>query len=186
MTAGIALPLQSCLIAIIPAAIFPIIIGIKREETLLGPFSKSFVCSTSKVPIPPIPVPNITPNFSGSTFPSIPLSSTACAAAATASCAYLSVLNISFTSRYSFGSKPFTSAASFALKPSVSKKVIGAIPFFPFLRLFHVSLTLFPTGVTAPKPVTTTRLHSDISFSSRLSFTCTPSCTVNCKISSYS
>jgi 3-oxoacyl-[acyl-carrier-protein] synthase II len=43
VTAGMALPLQSCLIAIIPAAIFPIIIGIKSDETLLGPFSSSFV-----------------------------------------------------------------------------------------------------------------------------------------------
>ena len=99
VTAGMALPLQSCLIAIIPAAIFPIIIGIKSDETLLGPFSSSFVCSVSNVPIPPIPVPNITANLSGSTFPSIPLSATACAAAATASWAYLSVLSISFTSR---------------------------------------------------------------------------------------
>lgn len=87
VTAGIAEPRQSWRIAIIPDAIFAIIIGINKGETLRGPFSISLPYSVSNVFIPPIPVPNITEKRSGATVPSMPLSSTACCAAATANCA---------------------------------------------------------------------------------------------------
>ena len=144
--------------------------GTKRGDTLLGPFSMIFVCSDSKVEMPPIPVPKITLNLSGSTLPFMPLSFTACSAAPSASCVYLSVRSISLTSRYSAGSKPFTSAASFAFKLSVLKNVTGAIPFFPFLSASHVSFVLFPTGVIAPSPVTTTLLKFSFMFLSLFLF----------------
>ncbi len=64
-----------------------IIIGMNKGETLRGPFSISLPYSVSNVFIPPMPVPNITEKRSGATVPSMPLSSTACCAAATANCA---------------------------------------------------------------------------------------------------
>ena len=158
VTAGIAGPRQSWRIAIRPDAIFPIIIGTNSGETRRGPFSISLVCSVSNVPIPPIPVPKSTAKRSGSTVPFTPLSSTACCDAATANWAKRSVRSTSFTSRYSFGSKPLTSAPSFALKLSVLKCVMGAMPFLPLFIFCQVSAVLFPNGVTAPIPVTTTRL----------------------------
>ena len=99
VTAGITVPRQSCLMAIMPEAMLPIIMGMKSGDTRLGPFSISFLCSVSKVLMPPMPVPKMTEKRSGSTLPFTPLSATACAAAATASCSYLSVRRISLTSR---------------------------------------------------------------------------------------
>ncbi len=84
VTAGIAGPRQSWRMAIIPAAMLPSSIGMKRGDTRRGPFSISLVCSASKVLMPPMPEPKMTARRSGSTVPSMPLSSTACCAAATA------------------------------------------------------------------------------------------------------
>ena len=42
----------------------------------------------------------------------------------------------------------------------VSKLVIGAAPLTPLSRLFHISSGVLPTGVTAPRPVTTTLFNS--------------------------
>jgi hypothetical protein len=53
-------------------------------------------------------------------------------------------------------SKPFTSAANFVLCVLASNDVIGAAPDFPASNALHVSFTLFPTGLTQPKPVITT------------------------------
>ncbi len=49
-----------------------------------------------------------------------------------------------------------TSAASFALKSEASNLVMGPIPCRPAARLSHMDAISFPTGVTAPSPVTTT------------------------------
>ena len=87
VTAGITDALQSWRIAIRPAAILLIIMGTSSGETRRGPFSSIFVCSFSKVLMPPIPVPKTTAKRSGATVPSTPLSSAACFAAATANCA---------------------------------------------------------------------------------------------------
>jgi hypothetical protein len=45
-------------------------------------------------------------------------------------------------------------------KGAASKEVIRVIPLRPSTRLVHMAGTSFPTGVTAPRPVTTTRLIS--------------------------
>ena len=74
---GMALPRQLWRMAISPAAILAIIIGIKREETRRGPLSSSLVCSLSKVSMPPMPVPKETASRSGSMLPSMPLSAAA-------------------------------------------------------------------------------------------------------------
>ena len=41
-----------------PEAMFAIIMGTNRGETRLGPFSMSFFCSVTKVPMPPMPITN--------------------------------------------------------------------------------------------------------------------------------
>ena len=63
----------------------------------------------------------------------------------------------------SFATKSFSSAASVALYPVVSKRVIGPIPTFPSFTPFQKLSTSFPIGVTAPSPVTTTRLFINLS-----------------------
>ena len=47
-----------------------------------------------------------------------------------------------------------------ALNFDASKWVIGAAPLTPFLIFSQVSATVLPTGVRAPKPVTTTLFNS--------------------------
>ena len=42
--------------------------------------------------------------------------------------------------------------------------VSGAAPLIPLIRLFHISSGVLPTGVTAPRPVTTTLFNSIIQF----------------------
>ena len=88
----------------------------------------------------------------------IPASSNASLEAATANWEKRSILLAVFGSMHAFGSKSFTSAASFALYSVVSNAVIGAIPTFFSFKPFQKDSTSFPIGVTAPKPVTTTLL----------------------------
>ena len=77
LTDGSAGPLQPYLIAMVPAAILGIIIGMKYGDTYLGPLVSSFSKTSSNVPMPPIPDPKYTPALSGSKLPSIPESVTA-------------------------------------------------------------------------------------------------------------
>src|ERR1043165_2731606 len=58
---------------------------------------------------------------------------------------------------YRRGSNPFTSHANFTSWLDASNFVIGAAPARPASRALQVSCTVFPTGVTSPRPVTTTR-----------------------------
>ena len=58
------------------------------------------------------------------------------------------------------GMRFFTSQANLLLKLVVSKCVMGAAPLLPANRLAHVSSGVLPTGVTAPRPVTTTLFNS--------------------------
>ena len=57
-------------------------------------------------------------------------------------------------------SRFLTSQANLVLNSVVSKSVIGAAPLTPSNRFFHISSGLLPTGVTAPRPVTTTLFNS--------------------------
>src|SRR5512133_92574 len=63
----------------------------------------------------------------------------------------------SFRSRYTSGSKPFTSQAKCTGKVVESNLVIGAPPDTPAVIARQVAATSLPTGVIAPIPVTTTR-----------------------------
>ena len=89
-------PCALYLMAAMPDAIFVIIIGTKKGETLPGPFSIIFRCSSISVLTPPMPEPMYTPNRSGATLSAVnPLSSYACVAAAIAYCVNRSVLRTS-------------------------------------------------------------------------------------------
>jgi len=73
--------------AIMPLAIFEIIMGMVNGDTRLGPFSNKVTCSRSKVAKPPIPLPTITPKRRLSiAATSTPASAIAILAAATANC----------------------------------------------------------------------------------------------------
>src|SRR5690349_6724817 len=58
---------------------------------------------------------------------------------------------------YNRGSNPFTSHAKRTSCFVASNLVMGAAPDRPASRAAQVSDTVFPTGVTSPRPVTTTR-----------------------------
>ena len=90
----------------------------------------------------------------------IPASSNASFAAATAYCEKGSILFAALKSMRSFATKSFTSAAICTLNSEASNFVIGPIPTLPSLIPVQNSSTVFPIGVTAPRPVTTTLLFS--------------------------
>jgi len=69
-----------------------------------------------------------------------------------------SILRISLGSMNSSGRNPFTSAANRVGKAEASKRVMGPTPDRPARTASQVGLTPMPRGVTAPRPVTTTRL----------------------------
>src|ERR1043165_8412893 len=58
---------------------------------------------------------------------------------------------------YCEGSNPFTRRGNFTSWLDASNLVMGAAPDRPASRAAQVSSTVFPTGVTSPRPVTTTR-----------------------------
>ena len=116
VTILIFLPFNPSWIATFPAAMFEISIGIIKGDTRFGPLSSSFLYSRSIHWRLPIPQPTLTPTINGSSFSrSSSLSSSACLDAATANCAKRSIRRADLGSICSFGSKSFTSAASFAL-----------------------------------------------------------------------
>ena len=146
-----------------PAAIFAIIVGTKSGETHLGPSLRSFSVSRICVVKPPMPEPTYTPYLNGSMFPPSAESSpdwrTACHAAATPKRVNLSCFLAKAGSiPYSSGLKSLTSPAIFTGISSVGKEVIISIPQTPARRFCQKAFTSFPIGVTAPSPVTTTRL----------------------------
>ena len=65
----------------------------------------------------------------------------------------------------SFATKSFTSAAICTLNSDASNFVIGPMPTLPSLIPAQNSSTVFPIGVTAPSPVTTTLLFISINLS---------------------
>ena len=67
------------------------------------------------------------------------------------------ILRASFFSTHLSGSKSLTSAANFTENFSGSNFWMKSTPLWPRNRASQVSLTVCPTGVTRPRPVTTTR-----------------------------
>ena len=152
-------------IAIFPAGILAIDIGINIGETLLCPFC-IFISHWFWIVVnPPIPELTNTPTFSKSVFSFVILLSKKASLAATiANWELLSNLFACFGSKCSNGLKFLTSAASLVLYVLASINVILSIPHFLFSIPFHVSSTLFPIGVIAPNPVITTLFSIAFSF----------------------
>src|SRR4051812_14932676 len=122
-----------------------------------GPRSRS-VSACSTIPIkPPIAEPKTIPTRCGSN-PFRPESASASLAAPSASTTFRSSRRNSFGFASPAGSKSFTSAATRTGSPPASKARIQSIPLRPSTAARQVSGAVFPTGVTAPSPVTTTRL----------------------------
>ena len=147
--------------AICPAAIFAITIGIKNGLILEGPFSKSFLYWSCKVCIPPIPLPTKTPARSRFIVSRLSFeSSNASFAAANANCVYLSIRLDSFLSIKSSGVKSLISPPILQRCSLVSNCSIKLIPFLPFFKLSKNFSLPIPIGVTGPIPVMTTRFFN--------------------------
>src|SRR5688500_1937626 len=143
-----------------PAAMSEMNMGTKNGDTRLGPFSSSRPCCSSKVWMPPIPLPTITPKRSGSTpsrCSSSPASRMACTAVPMANWLKRSVRFTSLRSMYSPGSKSFTSQAKRTSNSDASNCVMGPAPLRPPSRAVQELWTSSPTGVIRPVPVITTR-----------------------------
>ena len=150
-------PLRPNLMATLPAAILTMTLGIIKGETFSGPPLLRRRVSDSIRPRLPIPEPMKVPMFSQfSSVISRPDIAMASPAATQANWENLSSLFASFLSRWSLATKSFTSPAIRTGNSEASNCLIVSIPETPFLRLFQVSSTLFPTGVMAPTPVITT------------------------------
>ena len=133
--------------------------GMKNGEIRLGPFSRSTRCHSRMDRMPPIPEPTRAPARVGSIWEKSTLaSSTASTPAASAYWMKRSSFLSSFFSITFSGSKPLTSAAILASRRLGSNRVMGPTPDRPSQMARQYSGTEFPRGVTAPSPVTTTRV----------------------------
>ena len=132
----------------------------KKGLTRIPPFSNSILALSSVVGNPPLPFPITTPILSLLIDTSIPESSIAVAAAATANWANLAILRVSFGLAYWPASKPVTSPAISPGNPSVSHWVILPIPERPLDNPSQNSSTVSPKGDITPSPVTTTLVPS--------------------------
>src|SRR5215470_1110856 len=154
-----------------PDAMLMMSIGMKKGETRSGPRSSRILCASSSELMPPMPDPMSTPKRPPSTRPvSRPESSTAMTEQAIAYLRYGSSRRASFLSTYFSSSKLRTSPAMrvtnlysplscFSL---VSNLVMGPMPDLPCVSADQNSSTVLPTGVSAPRPVTTTRRGSTV------------------------
>src|SRR3954470_16396790 len=105
---------------------------------------------------PPIAEPKTIPTRYGSK-PFRPESATASFAAPRARTTLRSKRRSSFGGASPSGSKSLTSAAMRTGRPSASNARIQSIPLSPATAARQVPGAVFPTGVIAPRPVTTTR-----------------------------
>ena len=113
VTMGRLGPLQPKRMAILPAAMLEIIMGTNSGEMRDAPRLSSLSHSVMSVLMPPMPLPTYTPKRSGSMLPAMPLSDTACIAAATAYWVNRSIRRASPREMPKrSGSKSFTSAAT--------------------------------------------------------------------------
>ena len=142
------------------AAIFGSIIGMKYGLTRIPPRLTSSRALSSVVGKPPLPLPITTPRRSSSSADkSSPASSIASAAAAIAICENRAIRRASRGLTYFPASKSGTSPATLHGYAVGSASVIPRMPDLPRTRLSQYSFTDSPSGVTAPIPVTTTRLR---------------------------
>ena len=140
-----------------PVNMLMIIIGIKKGLILVAPFSIKTVCWFSSVSIPPIPEPITTPVLSPIARTSKFESWTAICAAAMPYWVKRSIFFISLFSPNAVASKFFNSAANLTSWPEASNRVMRSMPLLPANAFVQNSDAELPIGVTAPRPVTTTR-----------------------------
>src|SRR5437762_1322663 len=105
-----------------------------------------------------MPVATDTPVRSVSGSISIPESASAMRAAAMIICAKRSIFRALRLSIHFVGSKSFTSQAKCTANSEESNAWISAAPLLPAVRFSQKVSASLPSGVTAPTPVTTTRL----------------------------
>ena len=105
---------------------------------------------------PPMAEPTRTPARAGST-PFTPASPHASRAAATANTTFRSSRRASFGPTTAAASKPFTSDAIRTGNPVASNDSMNPTPLRPATAPSQVVRASRPSGVTAPRPVTTTR-----------------------------
>ena len=141
------------------AAMLGSIIGIKKGLIRIPPRLKSVREFASVSGKPPLPLPMTTPMRSSSSADRLSAaSSIASAAAATAVCEKRAMRLASRRSMYLPGSKSGISPATLQGYSVGSARVMGPMPDLPLTRLAQYSSIESPSGVTAPMPVTTTRL----------------------------
>ena len=139
------------------AAMFGITDDTKYGLTRPGSRPVSFRVANSISPIPATAQFTTTPVRSASSPARLrPASATASRAAAMASWLKRAERRTLLVSSNAAGSKPLTSPAIRVGRPLGSKAVIVSIPDTPLTRACHVVSRSLPTGVMAPKPVTTT------------------------------
>ena len=131
--------------------------GIENGLTRSGPRSNSSEWQSWNAFRPPMPVAIAAPIRSGSLAMSRPESRSASRAAATIRCAKRSIRRACLRSMNSVASKSFTSQAKCTEYPLESNWVISAAPERPAVRFSQLVSTSLPSGVTAPRPVITTR-----------------------------
>src|SRR5438105_4316904 len=131
--------------------------GMKNGFTRRWPFSTAVMCVSSRVERPPIPEPTITPQRSPSGLSrGNPASWSASFVAARPNWMKRSLRRASFLSMNWPASKFFTSPAMWLGRPLASKRVICPTPLLPARAASQVSLVPIASGVTSPRPVTTT------------------------------
>ncbi len=143
-------------IAICPLAVSTSAEGMKKGETRSAPRSRNTRCCSAMVTMPPIAEPTRIPTRVGSNS-SIPASSHASWAAATARRTFRSIRRASFGGIRADGSNPLTSPAIVTGNSLASNASMNPIPLLPARAASQVEGASSPIGVTAPKPVMTTR-----------------------------
>src|SRR5690606_3063593 len=137
--------------------------GIRNGLTRFGPLSRRTLTSCSIVGIPPPPVLTITPTRSVfSPVTSNFACSRASRVAATANCANRSMRRAALKSMKSFAWKSGTSPAMVTSRPDGSNPWILRMPERPSTSPDQSASRPIPRGLTAPTPVTTTRVTKRI------------------------
>src|SRR5690242_7497485 len=134
--------------------------GLRSGERRSGPRPRTVPAGSPFRTRPPIAEPKTIPTRCGSK-PFRPESASASFAAPSASTTFRSSRRSSLGPASPAGSKSLTSAATRTGRPSASNARIQSMPLSPATAARQVSGAVFPTGVTAPSPVTTTRLTGE-------------------------
>ncbi len=146
------------LMATFAAASLEIIMGTNSGCIALGPRSWTRFACASRVSMPPMPLPRMTPNFSGSACPGASFASAMASMAATmANCVKRSMRRASLVPSAASGAKARAWPAILEVKSVVSKRSRTVMPFSPALIARQKSFTFVPRGFTVPMPVITTR-----------------------------